>query len=161
MGGKALKNVYTERKTTEQFKEIEQKLLPILQQGLDTELYIVKCFHTKETHGDMDILGSACMSSKIAWYENDGSQEFIKHSLGYFAGALWLDATDLDNDGDRDLFGAAQGASTLAWGISILITAINVTNDIFLLVTFIIGILLYGLITGAALMWVLKPKEIK
>jgi len=52
------------------------------------------------------------------------------------------------------------GASTLAWGISILITAINVTNDIFLLVTFIIGILLYGVITGAALMWILKPKEI-
>ena len=30
MGGKALKNTYTERKTTDQFKEIEQKLLPIL-----------------------------------------------------------------------------------------------------------------------------------
>jgi hypothetical protein len=51
--------------------------------------------------------------------------------------------------------------SALAWGTSILITAIDVTNDIFLVIAFIIGILLYGLITGAALMWVLKPKEIK
>jgi len=49
-------------------------------------------------------------------------------------------------------------ASTLAWGTSILITAINVSNDIFLLITFIIGILLYGLITGAAFMWILKPR---
>jgi len=56
MGGKALKETYTERKTTEQFNEIASKLLPILQKELDTELYIVKCFHTKETHGDMDIL---------------------------------------------------------------------------------------------------------
>lgn len=51
-------------------------------------------------------------------------------------------------------------ASTMAWGISILITAIKVQNDIFLLITFIIGTLLYGLITGATLMWILKPKKI-
>lgn len=56
MGGKALRNVFTERKTTEQFNVIASKLLPILKQELDTELYLVKCFHTKETHGDMDIL---------------------------------------------------------------------------------------------------------
>ena len=50
-------------------------------------------------------------------------------------------------------------ASTLAWGLSILITVINVTNDIFLLVTFILGTLLYGAISGASLMWILKPRE--
>ena len=49
-------------------------------------------------------------------------------------------------------------ASTLAWGASILITAINVTNDIFLLITFIIGILLYGFITGSVFIWILKPR---
>ena len=52
-------------------------------------------------------------------------------------------------------------ASTLAWGVSILLTAIKVTNDTLLLITFIIGLLLYGLITGVTLMWILKPKEIK
>jgi len=52
-------------------------------------------------------------------------------------------------------------ASTLAWGVSILITAFRVTNDILLLITFILGILLYGAISGATLMWILKPKEIK
>jgi hypothetical protein len=52
-------------------------------------------------------------------------------------------------------------ANTMAWGVSILITAIKVENDIILLITFIIGILLYGLITGVSWMWVLKPIEIK
>ncbi len=65
--------------------------------------------------GDADILAAACMSSKIAWYENNGQGEFVKHSLPNFGGALWLDATDLDNDGDRDLFGAGQSAPSLAW----------------------------------------------
>jgi len=60
----------------------------------------------------------------------------------FFNGALWI------------------VASTIAWGVSILITAIKAQNDIFLLITFIIGTLLYGLITGATLMWILKPKKI-
>jgi len=50
-------------------------------------------------------------------------------------------------------------ASTLAWGVSIILTAINVTNDIFLLITFVIGILVYGLMTGGVLMWILKPRK--
>ena len=50
-------------------------------------------------------------------------------------------------------------ASTLAWGVSIIITAINVKNDIFLPITFVLGILLYGLITGGALIWILKPRS--
>lgn len=52
-------------------------------------------------------------------------------------------------------------ASTLGWGMSILLTAINPGNDIVLIVTFILGTFLYGSITGATLMWILKPKEIK
>jgi len=50
-------------------------------------------------------------------------------------------------------------ASTLAWGISILITAIDQDSELALLITFIIGAILYGAITGATLMWILKPKE--
>lgn len=49
--------------------------------------------------------------------------------------------------------------STLAWGLSILITAIKVKDDVVLLVTFVLGVLLYGAITGAALMYVMKKKE--
>jgi hypothetical protein len=50
-------------------------------------------------------------------------------------------------------------ASTLAWGISILITAIDQEFELALLITFILGAILYGAITGATLMWILKPKE--
>lgn len=65
--------------------------------------------------GDIDILGAACMSSRIAWWENNGSEQFEEHSLGSFGGALWLDAADLDDDGDQDLFGAGMATSNIAW----------------------------------------------
>lgn len=50
-------------------------------------------------------------------------------------------------------------ASTLAWGTSILVIAIDVKNDIILLITFILGILLYGIISAATIMWVMKEKQ--
>lgn len=43
-------------------------------------------------------------------------------------------------------------ASTLGWGICVFITQISIW-------AFFIGALLYGVITGAALMWVLRRKE--
>lgn len=52
-------------------------------------------------------------------------------------------------------------ASTLAWGASILITAIKVQDDLALLITLIIGFMLYGIVTGASLLWILKPREVK
>jgi len=52
-------------------------------------------------------------------------------------------------------------ASTLAWEISILLTAIGQESELVLLITFIIGSLLYGAITRVTLMWILKPKGIK
>lgn len=56
MGGNALNSVITERKTTEQFNKIASELVPIFKEGLGTEIHIVKSYHEKETHGDMDIL---------------------------------------------------------------------------------------------------------
>jgi len=55
MGGNALK-VYTERKTTEEFNVIANKIIPIFKKELRTDIHIVECYHKKETHGDMDIL---------------------------------------------------------------------------------------------------------
>jgi hypothetical protein len=43
-------------------------------------------------------------------------------------------------------------ASTLGWGLCVLVTLISVW-------AFFVGALLYGAITGAAIMWVLKGKE--
>lgn len=50
-------------------------------------------------------------------------------------------------------------ASTLAWAVSIIITAPAQRSELALLLTFIIGALLYGSITGATLMWVLQKRE--
>ncbi len=50
-------------------------------------------------------------------------------------------------------------ASTAAWGMSIFITAIDQNSELALLITFMIGAILYGAITGATLMWILKPKK--
>jgi len=52
-------------------------------------------------------------------------------------------------------------SSAVAWGISVLLTAIDTGSEIGLLLFFILGTLLYGAITGATLMWILVPKEIK
>jgi hypothetical protein len=55
MGGHALK-IETLRKTTDEFNEIASEIIPIIKSELKTETFIAKCYHNKETHGDMDIL---------------------------------------------------------------------------------------------------------
>jgi len=56
MGGNALKNTFTERKTTELFNLIAKDVLYGINTVLYYESHIIKCYHTKETHGDMDVL---------------------------------------------------------------------------------------------------------
>lgn len=56
MGGKCLKETFTERKTTEQFRDIESRLIPILEEIFDTELYVLQFYRSKPDHGDMDVL---------------------------------------------------------------------------------------------------------
>lgn len=53
------------------------------------------------------------------------------------------------------------GASTVAWGLSVMITAIGQQSEVALLLTFILGALFYGAITGATLTWILKPKKME
>jgi DNA-binding beta-propeller fold protein YncE len=51
----------------------------------------------------------------MAWWSNDGNQNFTKFNLPAYAGALWLDAADLDMDGDMDMYGCGMSASTISW----------------------------------------------
>ena len=55
MGGNALK-IKTVRKTTSEYNMIANKLIPIIKKGFNTDVSLVKCYHNKESHGDMDIL---------------------------------------------------------------------------------------------------------
>lgn len=58
--------------------------------------------------GDLDLVAANDGGSEFAWYENDGSLSFTKHSLGTtFTGARWVDVADMDDDGDKDIIGTA------------------------------------------------------
>jgi len=52
-------------------------------------------------------------------------------------------------------------ASTVAWGIGVLLTAIDTGSEVGFLLFFILGTLLYSAITGATLIWIMQPKELK
>lgn len=56
MGGKCLKSTITERKTTEQFYDIQSRLIPKLKEIFETDIHVLKFYRSKAEHGDMDIL---------------------------------------------------------------------------------------------------------
>ena len=59
--------------------------------------------------GDVDVLGTAWNADDIAWWENDGDEDFTAHTLdGDFDAAAWVYATDMDGDGDVDILGVAE-----------------------------------------------------
>ncbi|MBD3232450.1 MAG: T9SS type A sorting domain-containing protein [candidate division Zixibacteria bacterium] len=52
----------------------------------------------------------------IAWFENDGNQNFTQHSVeSQFDGASRVHAIDMDGDGDIDILGAAFVSDQIAW----------------------------------------------
>lgn len=69
---------------------------------------------------DIDVLAASGLwrsaTGKIAWYENDGSQNFTEHiitdSLNKASSAY---AIDLDNDSDIDVLSAGAGGDKIAW----------------------------------------------
>lgn len=69
MGGKALNKygVYTERKNTEEFKQIGYELKNRVFFDLSLFSEIVKCYHTKTDHGDLDLLIQTPNGSNVNW----------------------------------------------------------------------------------------------
>jgi len=63
---------------------------------------------------DIDILGAG--SSELAWWENNGEEEFeqrwIVQGLSY---GTWVSAADLDADGDIDVMGTDADAERIFW----------------------------------------------
>jgi PKD repeat protein len=69
-----------------------------------------------ENDGDMDIVSSSFLDNKVAWYENDGSQNFEQHIITTNAkGATWLFATDMDGDEDVDVLSASAVDDKVNW----------------------------------------------
>ncbi|HAA48796.1 MAG TPA: hypothetical protein DCE43_03705, partial [Planctomycetaceae bacterium] len=66
--------------------------------------------------GDIDVLSASFRDDKIAWYENDGSENFSNHTITSDAdGARGAYAADIDNDGDLDVVTASSTDDTFSY----------------------------------------------
>ena len=66
--------------------------------------------------GDMDMLSASEEDDKIAWYENDGAQNFAEQVISTAAdGAYSVFAVDVDSDGDIDVLSASFNDNKIAW----------------------------------------------
>jgi len=60
--------------------------------------------------GDMDVLSASSGDDKIAWYENDGNENFTSHTITTEASsARSVFAVDVDGDEDMDVLSASWG----------------------------------------------------
>jgi hypothetical protein len=77
MGGKALNKygVHTERKNTGEFLALSKEIQDIIAFNLPVSTAVVKCYHTKADHGDLDLLLCMANDVQIAW------REFIAYRL--------------------------------------------------------------------------------
>lgn len=70
--------------------------------------------------GDMDILCSGwdntAALSEVAWWENDGNEVFVKHVISSTLDqSPFVEATDMDLDGDLDMIGADETTGEVYW----------------------------------------------
>ena len=75
--------------------------------------------------GDIDVVGAASNDNKIAWYENDGSENFTKSTVD-FTNAQAVYAADIDGDGAMDVLGGSNGE--LAWFESSLVAGPTISS---------------------------------
>jgi hypothetical protein len=74
--------------------------------------YFISLFDM-DKDGDLDIISG---HSSLAWWENDGSGNFQKHSIDNAVSALWSIApVDVDKDGKVDLLIADSGNHDIVW----------------------------------------------
>ena len=66
--------------------------------------------------GDMDLLSASRYDNKIAWYENNGSQNFSPHTISTSAdGPYDALGADVDGDGDMDVVSVSVNDNKIAW----------------------------------------------
>ncbi len=62
---------------------------------------------------DIDVLGSGDLY--VIWWENDGNQNFIKHTIDSTFRAFSIYAIDMEPDGDIDVVGADYHSDEIFW----------------------------------------------
>jgi len=66
--------------------------------------------------GDIDVLSASEGDDKVAWYENDGNENFSEYAITTSADGVWsVYAADVDGDGDMDVLSASNYDDTVAW----------------------------------------------
>ncbi len=66
--------------------------------------------------GDLDVFSCSYSDDKVAWYENDGSQNFTTHVMDILAdGVSDGQVADIDGDGDLDAVSASVVNNQIAW----------------------------------------------
>jgi hypothetical protein len=66
--------------------------------------------------GDLDVLSASAGDDEIAWYENDGNENFTVHTIttaADYANSVY--AADMDGDGDLDVLSASGNDDKIAW----------------------------------------------
>ena len=65
---------------------------------------------------DIDVLSGSAFDNKIAWYRNDGSENFTLLTIAVDAMDVWsVFAADVDGDGPIDVLSASPSDSKIAW----------------------------------------------
>ena len=59
---------------------------------------------------DLDVAGAAVDGDDVAWFENDGSQNFTRYTIaGSFESAKYIEVIDIDGDVDMDIVASGEG----------------------------------------------------
>ncbi len=87
---------------------------------ISDEFYYPLCISAADVNGDgyMDILSAVMEDDEMTWWENtDGTgTNLIEHTIdGEYDGAHSISASDIDNDGDLDVVGAARVDDEVTW----------------------------------------------
>jgi len=82
--------------------------------------------------GDIDVISANFIDDEIAWYENDGNENFTPHTITINAdGAESVFAIDVDGDGDMDVLSASVADNKIAWYENMGVVGIEaISNEI-------------------------------
>ncbi len=85
---------------------------------ITADAYRAQCVHAADLDGDgdVDVLSASHGDDQVAWYENNGEQDFTTHVITTQAdGAQGVISADLDGDGDLDVISVSNRDDTIAW----------------------------------------------